>query len=366
MRNLNLFNFHIFATACFVSCLSVFGADTAPQGLLLIGRFEQGGANIERAKYPLRKIEADSIWYVSPRSQGYASISEYFPCAIPAGKPQQFGFVMIEKGTLNEVVLSISSTAPREMATSTGENQHSCFSAEEGTFFSSLKAKRERYWQRWTDLGKQLGEMSRDIARVALSLNLLEESMEHGNLYYRIVGEDKKVTYSPSTVISFLIDKGVNVPRVDEYEKCEEALVAARRKMDTADKQLEPLHKRQDEHERQTSSQIGTVQAHDAVAPEFVFEHINTFIDAAWNLVLPGGALIVFAGDAAIEGTEFAEGISRSFLSSKFTDIEEYFYQAQEFEGQHYFANPVLPALWDIYSWTGDRASGLYFVIQKR
>ena len=362
-----------FCTFIFASHLffvSAIGADYDQNSVLLIGRPERGGANIEKAKYPIINIQESTVWYLDPRSEGDYSIAEYFPCEIPSDKPQKFGTVILEQGMLNEVVITISHPTSSEVPLNLESERKSVgFTEADEELLKRLEAERKEQWQLWKNLTEQRDLLSKSIIEEALSLKLIEESPEHNEIYYRIAGEAKETTFSHHTVIYHLLDRRLKVRDEEEFRELERRIDAASKKMLQMDKVIDPLYKRKYASEERAQEAIPSQPAAEpfspTVDPNDVYEHIRSVIGAAWDLVCPGGFLVVFAGDARIKETELAEGISNAFLSFTSGMIEEYPFSSQDFEGEHYFSNPVLPATSNIIGWTGGRQAGSYFLIQK-
>lgn len=379
MNTLNCSLTHISILACASQLFfaSVMGADTQKfDHVLLIGRPQAGGVKISQVPKHFSNIKENTIWYLDPRSGGDSSITGAFPCPIPDGIPQQFDFVCIEQGMLNEVVAHFRSQASSSVE-STSLPKYTG-SSEDVAELSKLDAERKVIWQKWDHSRQVMVSLEKRIIRKAILANLISESFEFGHVYYRLIGDRNT---SIGTVIVdklFAAKKGCMPVEEEEYHNLSAAIDEQKRQLDEIDASRDTIIKRRYEeemrfHEEQRAISEQSIAA-ASQAPGFaldqraVKEHIDTFVHSAWNLVRPGGAMIVFSRNARIDGTPLTNGIARDYLESilvGYDRIEEISFPAQTYEGEHYISNPVFPATTDSFNWAGWRDEGSYFLIQK-
>lgn len=362
--NINFTRFFTITILSHLFFISVVGADYSPNDVLIIGRPEAGGVNVEGVQHPFNRNDNNVFWYLDPNSEGSHSIARTFPCDIPADKPQQYKTVILEKGMLNEVALSAAQPAqPLQLLASTPESPN--FTQEDAMLLEDLKVQREIVRQSWVNLIHEQRQLGSIIIEKLLLSGAIVKSLEHGKIYYRPVlgGKD---TFASHRIVPHLIAKDKDVPCKAEFQEFNSKINDAGLKLDALDEKLSPLYKKKEEDELRANKSAAPLQS-NAPQTNVQYEHIQNFINRAWNLVAPGGTMIVFAGDAQIPETALAQGVSREILAFENAEmVEEGFFASQKFEGEVYIANPLLPANINTMGWSGGRFAGSYFLIKKQ
>lgn len=366
------FNYIKIITLIFTSQLffgSVVGADFEEEAnqVLLIGRPEQGGVDLKQIPLRFSQLAKASFWYLDPRSSGSSSITGAFPYLIPESKPQQFDVVCLEQGMLNEVVIHYSS--PSSSSTPQIAPSHDpSFSEEDMAVLQKLKAERFLIWEMWRKLQDvDMKELRARIIGKALEAGLIQESIEFGRKYYRITGAQN--TARAALILEQLLVEN-RVPEEEAFRNLKQRIDDEFKNMTRLDNLIDPLQKRLESPVSTGEPSQPTVMMapYERNDPREVLQQISSFLHSAWNLVAPGGTMIVFSGNARIDGTELAEGISKDYLGCMLPDcveIEEVAFPGQNYEGESYISNPVFPAKIDTYGWTGGRAPGSYLLIRK-
>lgn len=367
--------FHCAVIGAFIATSSLFMSPAFAadfENILLIGRPETGGVNVEQIPSSFSQATKGVFWYLDPRTEGAHSITGMFPCPIPEDRPQRFETVCLEQGMLNEVVThfeSISLPSPPIANTEVSSN----FSQEDEMLLEQLCKERNVIWERWRRLQDVvLKEAQARVISKALEMRLIEESWEHGDLYYRIIGERNTARVIPTVNSLFIKHKGVFEEEA-EIEKIQQDIAVEFERMCAKDKITDPMWKRKDGY-REDGSRIETspvtvqVPMPERRNPEEVAQHIQSFLLAAWNLVAPGGTMIVFSGNGRVDGTALAAGITEECLRMTLPElvgVSEIEFEGQRFEGEQYISNPIFPALTDRFGWAGPRPAGSYFLVKK-
>lgn len=369
--NCNVMKIIILLSASQLFFMAATAADTQKfDQVLIIGRPERGGVNISQVPKRFSHIRENTIWYLDPRSEGKFSIRDSFPCSIPGDKPQQFAVVCIEQGMLNEVVTHVRNPVS-SLAPSISLAQ--CESAsDEDAQLSRLNAEREIMWQKCEHSKRAMVSLEDRVIKKAISAKLISESFEFGYVYYRLIGERNT---SIGTIIVhrlFSSEKGCMPEEEEEYRKLCAEIDEEKRQVDEIDAVRDPIIKRQyAARSAMADNSVSTTTLAPIVErdPREVSEHIQNFVQNAWNLVRPGGYMVVFSRNARVEGTILADGISLEYLKSILTnydEFEEVFFAAQSYEGERYISNPVFPANTESFGWGGGRPDSSYFLIRKK
>lgn len=371
MRFFNLGFIKICTVILFASQLFLDSAMSADfdicRNVLIIGRPEHGGVNIEQASQNFPQINNEShVWYLDPESKGESSIPKHFPCIMPSDKPLQFELVCIEQGMLNEVVqgshILASPKAPL------------IFTEDDKNKLAELTKERHIIWESYDSRKKELQELEREIIKEAVELRLIEKS--YGE--YKIPGISKNTCNNTVIVPHLFFHKReeilskenmefASIKRLtQEYSELQKDINNKLESFSVIDKITDPLHKLKDKALALDSS-LSTEKV-DLIETGEMCRHIQSFIQEAWRLVSPNGVMVVFSGNAKIANTDLAGGILEEFLKSSLSDfdcISECTFSGQNYESELYISNPALPATTDAFGWTGGRGPGSYFLIKK-
>lgn len=356
----------------------------AKHNVLLIGRPERGGVDIEKALENFPEIAHSDVYYLAPNSEGNRSIREYFPCEMPSDKPSRFKLVCLEQGMLNEVANALAKN-PLEQ-----DPEPSKFTAAHKKELAELTGQRKEKYEAWYLMKQRIKELEKNIIREALVEKFIREYRRSASfIVYDIIGlhvsfntQSEDVNFCEPIELVKLFDNKEKIlvenekafehigPLEEEVRQLARDLDIKRKEISDLDSLIDPLNKleySESELRKPQQSPSSSLQKRIDESREQRLNKIRQFIASAWDLVDPNGQMIVFSRDAFIEETELAQGISKTFLESLLKDftIEEQHFCSQSHEGELYISNPIIPAIQDTFGWTGPRRAGSYFLIRK-